>query len=351
MNVVIFKLNHLGDNVVFLPVVQEITARFPSWKITLITTPSEASLYAGCLPREAILTCAKSRFDRCWRRPWELAAWLWRIRRLKPDICLISFDQGNIAHFIARHSGAPIRIGANLIHVRFKRTVTHEVPMPADARPAIWHWEMGRALAEAAKEPGWPPTPPPPDLCHLTESGPKPHSRPHVVIHAGSNQPINRWPQERFAALAERLSADCDVTWIERPETLEPGLSPKIHRDAPKDLRALTNLLARADLFLGNNSGPMHVANSLGVPGLVISGASAWGWDPFWHRDRWRVLRDTSLPCVPCGRPDKVVSTCALTEDPLACLHHWSVAAVEAECRAWLARWPTGQSHPQPAAR
>jgi len=346
MNLVIFKLNHLGDNVVFLPVVQTLRTRFPDWQITLLTTPTEAALYTSTVPPAELLTSSKDHFDHCWRRPWELAAWLWRVRRRQPDACLISFDQANVAHLIARHSGARVRIGANLQHIRVARSVTHEVPMPADTCPATWHWEMARVLVRTLGVDDWPARPPPPDLSHLV--GPRPPSapRPHIVVHAGSNQTINRWPSDRFAALANRLARDHDVTWIDRPDTRGESLGPTVRRHAPSDLRDFATLLAGADLFLGNNSGPMHVANALGTAGVIVVGPSALGWDPFWHRERWRVLRDRTLPCVPCGRPDKVVTTCALTENPLACLRHWSIDAVEAECRTALAHQ---RSVPRPA--
>ena len=107
MNLVIFKFVNLGDNVVFLPVVQTLRARFPDWRITLLTTPQEADLYASTLtaPGE-IVTCRQLRFNSSWKRPWELAHWWAKVRLRRPTACLISFDQGNVAHLIARHSGA-----------------------------------------------------------------------------------------------------------------------------------------------------------------------------------------------------------------------------------------------------
>lgn len=47
MRVVIFKFNHLGDNVVFLPVVQQLRRQFSDWDLVLLTTPTEAELYRG----------------------------------------------------------------------------------------------------------------------------------------------------------------------------------------------------------------------------------------------------------------------------------------------------------------
>lgn len=341
MNLLIFKFVQLGDNVVFLPAVQALRARFPAWHVTLLTTPAQAPLYAAALPAADILTAPQLRFNSSWQRPWELAAWWLRLRRRRPDACLISFDQSNAAHLLARHSGARVRVGARIAHVRIGGSLTHDVPMPADRRVASWHWAMARELAAAHGCADWPASPPPPDLTHLVRpSLRRATDRPHVVIHAGSNQPFTRWPLDRFAATAALLSRDCDVTWIDRAETSSAALPPSVRRAAPADLAALVTLLADADLFLGNNSGPMHLANALGRPGVVVSGPTDHGWDPYWHRARWRVLRHSALPCVPCEWREqfRLIRDCALTHDRLACLRHWNVDTVEAACRDTLAR-------------
>jgi ADP-heptose:LPS heptosyltransferase len=212
--------------------------------------------------------------------------------------------------------------------------------MPAADSVVGWHWAMGRELARAAgAAAAWPDEIPPPDLRHLITAAEKRGARPRVVVHAGSSRGLNRWPAGRFAAVANGLARDAEVVWVERPETAGAATDPAVRRVAAADLRGLASLLAGADLFLGNNSGPMHVAVALGRPGVAVTGPSAIGWDPFWHRERWRVLRHPALACAPCERPNKVTPACANTAAPLACLDYWSAAAVEAECRAWLERW------------
>jgi ADP-heptose:LPS heptosyltransferase len=340
MKLVVFKFVQLGDNVVFLPVIQSLRSRFPSWQITLLTTPREAALYSAALPEAQIVTASQQRFNSSWQRPWELASWWLRVRLRRPDACLISFDQGNAAHLIARHSGAAVRVGARIGHVRISDSVTTNVPLPKDGSVVKWHWAMARELVNEI-QPGadWPTEPPSPDLTHLVGQTERNHSRRTVIIHAGSNQEFTRWPLARFAALAARLVEDTTVIWIDRPETVGVSLPPQVQRASPKDLGAFTTLLASASLFVGNNSGPMHLANALGVPGVVISGPTVRGWDPYWHRDRWTILRHPGLPCVPCEWSEnyRLIRDCHLTTDRLACLKHWTVDAVEAACRTRLA--------------
>ncbi len=106
---------------------------------------------------------------------------------------------------------------------------------------------------------------------------------------------------------------------------------------APDSLRSFVTLLAGGDFYLGNNSGPMHLANALGLRGVVVTGSTARGWDPYWFHERWKVLRHPALPCQPCEQVTQVPRSCANLAQPLACLKYWSAAAVEAACRDVLA--------------
>ena len=86
------------------------------------------------------------------------------------------------------------------------------------------------------------------------------------------------------------------------------------------------------------------MANALGCPGVVVTGATGMGWNPYWHRERWAVLRHPRLECAPCERTNKVTLTCANLSAPFACLAYWTVDAVEAVCREVLAQ-PRGPHH------
>ena len=284
------------------------------------------------------MACPKHAFDKSYFRPWVLALWILRVWGRHPDACLISFDQGTVAHLVAKLSRASARIGGNLEHIRVSGSVTEEVQIPGDGCPATWNWDMARSLARLfAADEGWPQTPPPPDLRHLLTMAAKPNrGRKRVVVHAGASRPINQWSPKSFALVAGSLAKDFDVIWIEHGGTT--GSAPDGTTSHPvKSLSELANLLSNADLFLGNNSGPMHVANALGCAGVVVTGPTALGWDPYWHRERWTVLRHPNLYCAPCERPNKELAGCVNMESPMACLSYWTREMVEAACRERLA--------------
>ena len=337
MKVVIFKLNAFGDNVVFVSAVQALRARCPDWHLTVITTPNEAELYGGPLAPQEILVSTKRAFNKSHRRPWVLGSWIWRIRRRRPDACLLAFDQGSAAHLIASLSGARVRIGGNVGHIRVGNRLTEEISLPEDARPVTWNWRMARALARAfGRDGGWPDEPPAPDLRHLLPNGARPPgSRRRVVVHSGASRAFNQWPPHHFASVAASLAGDFEVVWISHANTTGPAPGGAI-RAAVNSIGELAGWLAGADLFLGNNSGPMHLANALGCPGVAVCGPSSIGWDPYWHRERWTVLRHPNLYCAPCEKLIAEVPGCANVASPMACFDYWTEEKVEAACRSRL---------------
>lgn len=128
--------------------------------------------------------------------------------------------------------------------------------------------------------------------------------RPLVGMSPGAKWATKRWPAERFAALARRaLAAGCDVAVQGGPD--ERALCDEIVAQAPGaldlsgnvDIPTLMGLVHGCTAFVANDSGPMHLARSLGVPTLAIFGST----DPgMFAWDGHRAL-SVPLPCAPCS--------------------------------------------------
>jgi lipopolysaccharide heptosyltransferase II len=145
---------------------------------------------------------------------------------------------------------------------------------------------------------------------------------PRVAVHPGGRHPSQRWSPERFAAvialLTERIGAACVV--LSGPG--EEGIADRVVAASPDALRAgattvreMMALIAVSDLFLGNTSGPLHVAAALGVPTVSVLGPS----DPLRVAPRGpadSVVRK-DLACSPCARR--------------RCWHHTCLQAIEPE--------------------
>ena len=135
-------------------------------------------------------------------------------------------------------------------------------------------------------------------------------SRPVVCIHPAVGTVMRQWPAASFAELANLLIERCGVhaMIIGGPDEMEVAKAVLAHIRHPRQvwnavgafpLGALPGVLARAALFVGNNSGPKHIAAGLGVPTIGIhSGVvDAQEWGPLGPR-AVAVQRDMS--CSPC---------------------------------------------------
>jgi len=95
-----------------------------------------------------------------------------------------------------------------------------------------------------------------------------------VGIHPGAPVATRRWGRERFAEVARRLvnGTDVHVLWFSEPG--KPYQLPPLERchAVSLSLRLFLAVLYRCNLFICNDSGPMHLANLLGVPVVAIFG-------------------------------------------------------------------------------
>ncbi|MBX3736822.1 MAG: glycosyltransferase family 9 protein [Candidatus Didemnitutus sp.] len=331
MHLGLFKTNYLGDNVVFLPVVQELRRRYPDWRLTLVTAPRVAELFAADVAEADRRAIEPEAMRRLWRTPWRFARWAADLRARKFDASLVGYDQSSSAHALAWVAGGRVRVGGAGLRIRLQGTLTRGVTHQPGWSIAQWNWEIARAGLGDLGCKDWPATPPVPDLRHL--GGGVTREPRRVIIHPGSKWHYTQWPVERYAELAGRLARDHEVLWIRAPEVAAVPLPDGVREIAPAGLDALVRTLASAALFVGNNSGPMHVASALGTPLVAITGPTDFPWDPSWHRERATVLRWPALECQPCDRVQYAPGRCARATEPLACLRRWSVDAIEAACR------------------
>ena len=337
MNIGIFEVNQLGDNVVFLPVVQALRARFPDWRIFLATTPIAAPLYDAAVPPEQRLVSPLAEFNGAWKHPLRLARMIARVFSERLDGSIVADDQGNVAHLLALLAGGRVRAGMRRDYVKVPRALTHIVPFLPGKSPAIQNWEIARAAVRALGGGELDPFPPAPDLGHLLGDAVRKPKR--IVIHPGASMEFKRWPAECFRELAVRLAADFEVIWIEQPDIGTVELPGSIARFVSASLQKLVHLLGTATLLVANNSGPMNLAVAIGTPAVILSGPSNPIWDPIWHTGKFLILRDKSVPCLPCESERHAVTGCSNLENPMACMKAWSVETVYLRTLEWAARW------------
>jgi ADP-heptose:LPS heptosyltransferase len=137
----------------------------------------------------------------------------------------------------------------------------------------------------------------------LREAGVEP-SRPRVALFPGATRNTKQWPVERFGELARRIlgsgfqvvvgGSAAEAGLCREVVSLAPGAADVSGRFA---LDVLGGFLAGSAAFVGNDSGPMHVARALGVPTLAFFGPT----DPGQFDFTGCALLFAGVPCSPCS--------------------------------------------------
>lgn len=150
---------------------------------------------------------------------------------------------------------------------------------------------------------------------------------PWIVIHPGAAYgDAKRWNIERFFEMALKVHTKCPARWfiIGGPTELnytrqlatklgqsltirpkEPGIIKTqelvFHLGGKTDIRELAFILYVADLFIGHDSGPMHLAAALGTPVIALYGSSSpeWTGPHIWNQNIHKVIKGEA-PCAPC---------------------------------------------------
>jgi heptosyltransferase-2 len=113
--------------------------------------------------------------------------------------------------------------------------------------------------------------------------------RPVIGFHPGAGKPENRWPVERFAALADRAASEGAATllfWGPPEEDLRDAFVARARMAhtlvPPGTLRDLAGWFTQCDLVVCNDTGVMHLCASAGVPLLALFGPTpAQEWKPW----------------------------------------------------------------------
>ena len=130
--------------------------------------------------------------------------------------------------------------------------------------------------------------------------------KPYVVIHPTALFDTKQWAPEHFAALGTRLEKRFAIVYSCGPgeshvlDAVEKAAGEKLSRLEGTGLRHFAAALAGARLFIGNDSGPAHMAAAVGIPGVVIfSSSSSTIWAPWRPRAPWRIVQNP-FDCNPC---------------------------------------------------
>jgi heptosyltransferase II len=333
LKVVIRAPNHLGDCVMALPMINEAREAHPGAHITVLAPESLAELYEQNAEVDATL-----------RIPTKYVHGMMAVIKIKELLAPHGFDLGYIlppsfgAAAGFKLAGIKERIGYVADGRRLLLTRPLALPTPLGCQHrSLTYFELlrrsvGRDLEYA-----------PPKLFlqdHDFENAATqlaafglPAGERYITIAYRSVAVSRRWGIAKYAELAHLLAAKYSVSIVligsaddarEGDELAATVSDCRIVNLAGRcTVRESASVIARSQLFVGDDSGPAHLAAATGVPVVVLFGAG----DPAETApvgELARVVRRDDLDCIACVR-----NTCPLKgEANLCCMTGLSVAAV-----------------------
>ncbi len=285
---------NLGDLAIATPFLRAASARFD---VTLLAKPFALDMQRRFWPDIKIVpfTAPWTAFEK------KYYLWEWPVReliRLCRSLAKEKFDIGLSTHparlggdprdhFLLKVAGARERIGfSNIGSALF---LTQVLPRPA---PESHRYDSWRVVGEAIGV-----QLPPRDQLPL----PPPRHEKIVLIHTGARHPVRVWPLENYRRLAAKLrAAGIEVQIACNPEQNDWWKqNGETNVKMPLTVSELIQLTERAGAFVGNDSGPGHIAAVCGVPTFTIFGPQLpeW-WVPFHPHAEY--VEGKACPFKPC---------------------------------------------------
>jgi heptosyltransferase-2 len=286
MKIMIRATNWVGDAIMALPALRAVRQRHPDAQISIVARPYVAEIYRDQQVSDELIPYDPNGRHRGWGGREKL---IHELRAREFDLALLlqnAFD----AAWLAWRAQIPQRIG----YARDARTLlltkAIPVPKPGEIPPHEKFYYL-----ELLRRAGW--LDQLPDEPHITlrvpetarrratqtllEAGARPHAK-RIAVGAGASYGSAKcWPPDRFAKSLNALlsHADADVILFGTPGELPVSAAiaadlqcPPINLTGKTSIADLPALLSQCHLFLGNDSGAMHVAAAVGLPVVAVFG-------------------------------------------------------------------------------
>jgi lipopolysaccharide heptosyltransferase II len=327
VTVLLIRLRLIGDVVLSTPVVRALRRAFPAAKLTYLVERDAAPVVQDNPHLDEVLVIGHSRGLSRWLDDVRLA---WRLRRRQYDV-VIDMHGGPRSAWLTFASGAPQRIGYDMPGRTWMYTRT--VPRARELRPrhsVLNQWDLLSAIDGWVDEAPSPardavemPLDPAADrtiAARLEAAGVGP-SHELVLIHVSANNPFRRWPEAAFAELVVGLAAGSPMRRLvvssgpsdrqaarriaaEARARLGDRQAARVLDFGEFDLSELRALIGRSRLFVGGDTGPLHIAATTATPIVAVYGPTLPARSTPW-RDASLVTESVEvngLPCRPCDQ-------------------------------------------------
>ncbi len=346
--IIVLRSGLLGDSLVAIPALWCLRKAYPNARITYIREKlpgadlvkgytvlegsglvDEFEYYQTHLPMFKEMGSIAKLFWRLSKRQWDLGIVLeeshWPVRR----------------KYFLRICGAKIVLGPDGSGVRFPRDSNKRlIPVPHIADTLIdilraldislpekgkGSWNINLGQSERTNVDNW-----------LKKVGAINAPKPWIAVGPWSNMPVKRWPLERFAKVVTDLIREFNVTPFIFGGVNERSIGRHLIdiwgrgyvTSGELSIREGVELLKSCAIFLGNDTGTMHMAATAGIKCVAIfsSHGSPGRWEPYGNGHA--VFRK-SISCEGCALRECV-------ENKMQCILSFGIEEVTNACRKIL---------------
>jgi len=299
-NVLIVKLDEIGDTVLAIPFIKELRNNVPGARITLVVKPQVLNLMELCPYVDEVIAFdwntsgVFGEYRRHWRALCLAISKLWS-RRF--DLAIIPrWDSDHYhASFVSYFSGARWRVGYSEKVIEHKRIankgydvlLTHAIEKSGSSHEIEHNLDILRFLGGSVRVPSlelW--------LSNedevfasklLADYGIKDGDFLLGICPTGGSSVLKQWPMSNFIGLSawaiEEYNAKIIIIGGPNDKPLSEEIAEKLGKKAVNacgetTLRQMAALIKKCRVFVSNDTGPMHIAAAVGIPVIALFGSS-----------------------------------------------------------------------------
>jgi lipopolysaccharide heptosyltransferase II len=316
------RLRQIGDVVFTTPALRALRTRFPDAHLTYIVEPPAAPIVASNPHLNEVVVAPRRRGLRGVLDDVALGR---RLRAQRFDAA-IDFHGGPRASLLTWLSGAPLRVGYEILGRGWMYTTRVSRPRELRRRHSVENqWDLLTPLGIGPADRAMFPV----EMPGSAEVGAAVDARlaaagvtaAHdlIVVHVSAGNPFRRWPAAHFVDLVATLAADDERRQIvvtsgpsehdaaarvieDARRRLGDRRAPQVLSCGEFSLVELRALLDRAVLYVGGDSGPLHVAATTRVPIVGLYGPTLPERSAPWRDPRYPTesVDAGELACRPC---------------------------------------------------
>lgn len=282
MKIFIFEFRGLGDGVIASAMLRQLLA--DGYEVSCGCQRATAEILRPSYPAVHFMEfkmpwTEPSVRNRIWRWNWPaLLRFVWRVRLLKCDT-ILTIRPDPREHFVMWLTGIGRRIGAPKFSQFF---LTDCVQAPSEQEHRLEWWKRFYQVLSGcpASDDFYPFLDKQAyhsslggQICMLSGG------RKICAVHVGGSAAIRRWPLDRFEALIQWLKNEYGFYIVLIKDMDGYGTAIESSADYVVDRVSIHDLLSvidECDFYVGNDSGPMHMASVSGVPTIGLFGPGSY---------------------------------------------------------------------------